>query len=239
MTLKMPGFGMGRQVENLQLTLQSQSLEKSIRLKETPIGVWSGQPQPRIEIKRGLTENPLCQICNQASESIMHMLRDCGHARHLWSKLCPANRKASFFSCMDLQMWITQHVKTSNAKHPDSWSLIFPLTLWWIWKWRNHYIFNNGADIPWEKTAFIRAKIDHQGPNMQIIKLCKQLISKPEWTVIIFHCYRESNKAADWLANYGTSHSMNLMIEEVPYPELAAILSEDMQGVAWPRIVNM
>ena len=61
------------------------------------------------------------------------------------------------------------------------------------------------------------------------------LISRNEWEVKVTHCYREANRAADWLANFGvTSQEKFVMLQAVPR-DLHAVLLEDLGGVAWPR----
>lgn len=37
-------------------------------------------------------------------------------------------------------------------------------------------------------------------PYFFIINKCKSLINRSEWVIEIQHCYREANRAADWLA---------------------------------------
>ncbi|KAL2941224.1 hypothetical protein RDABS01_029574 [Bienertia sinuspersici] len=44
--------------------------------------------------------------------------------------------------------------------NPDSWSYTFPLTLWWVWKWRNEKVFRNEQNINLDKVAFIRNKVE-------------------------------------------------------------------------------
>ncbi|KAL2941999.1 hypothetical protein RDABS01_030349 [Bienertia sinuspersici] len=283
-------------------------------------------------MKRHLTDDSSCGLCNHETESILHMLRDCEHAKVIWNKVCHQRIKQDFFGCNDPKEWIANHAQCPRASNPDSWAITFPLTLWWIWKWRNQSLFIYGANIPLDEVAFIKDKVaetcnalcnerlqaissiqqqqiyiqwkppcygwvalntdgaakgcpgaagaggilrdhrgicisfffanlhtctaikaellalkhgleiawskniqqvdvrldskacmqilerdnDYQGPNMQIIKLCKQIILRLEWIVTLTHCYRESNKAADWLSNHGISHDSRLEIDTVP-----------------------
>ncbi|KAL2902408.1 hypothetical protein RDABS01_027490 [Bienertia sinuspersici] len=77
------------------------------------------------------------------------------------------------------------------------------------------------------------------GPNMQLVKQCKQLIARPQWVVTISHCYRESNRAVDWLANEGVTQDENLLVDAHPPPNLARIILDDSYGVAFPRMTLM
>ncbi|KAL2925454.1 hypothetical protein RDABS01_000609 [Bienertia sinuspersici] len=79
---------------------------------------------------------------------------------------------------------------------------------------------------------------EHMGPNMQLVKQCKQLIAQPQWVVIASHCYREANSAADWLANVGVTQDANLHVDAHPPPSLARIISNDSIGVAFPRMAK-
>ena len=48
------------------------------------------------------------------------------------------------------------------------------------------------------------------------IKKCHLLIMDPKWTVEISHCFRESNKATDCLANRGVVQSTPLILYSNP-----------------------
>lgn len=67
---------------------------------------------------------------------------------------------------------------------------------------------------------------------------CKNLIASPDWTVKISHCYRESNKAADTLANIGVRLDVNLRLFSNPPSEIMTILYADNVGATWPRLIN-
>ena len=74
-------------------------------------------------------------------------------------------------------------------------------------------------------------------PFIQIIRKCHAFIKRDGWEVKITHCYREANRAADWLANYGVlNHQSVALLEAVP-KDLHAVLLEDLGGVSWPRMV--
>ena len=72
-------------------------------------------------------------------------------------------------------------------------------------------------------------------PFIHIIRKCLALINREEWEVKVTHCYREANRAADWLANYGVNlQEKFVMLQAVP-KDLHAVLLEDLGGVSWPR----
>lgn len=76
------------------------------------------------------------------------------------------------------------------------------------------------------------------GQCHHIINHCRYLVKKEDWEVKLVHCYREGNRAADWLANRGVEFDGNLhLLEDAPTP-LGRILHEDLVGVEWPRVVH-
>lgn len=74
-------------------------------------------------------------------------------------------------------------------------------------------------------------------PYFHIITHCKSQIAKSEWEVTIHHCYREANRAADWLANYGVGLVPKMVILEAAPAGLRDVLLEDLSGVALARMV--
>lgn len=54
------------------------------------------------------------------------------------------------------------------------------------------------------------------GPLQGMIKECQKIIHKKEWSVKVEHIYREANRCADWLANFGISCNSNLVYFETP-----------------------
>ncbi|KAL2944461.1 hypothetical protein RDABS01_032808 [Bienertia sinuspersici] len=76
------------------------------------------------------------------------------------------------------------------------------------------------------------------GANLQVVKQCLKLLSNPNWTVMISHCYRQANRAADWLANHGVSQNLHVNYPSYLPPGLAAVVREDNVGVAFPRLIK-
>lgn len=74
-------------------------------------------------------------------------------------------------------------------------------------------------------------------PFIHIIRKCNALIQNHEWMVRVEHCYREANRAADWLANFGVELVEKFVLLEAVPSDLRNILLEDLGGVAWPRMV--
>ena len=74
-------------------------------------------------------------------------------------------------------------------------------------------------------------------PFIHLVRRCKALVDRGEWEVRVSHCYREANRAADWLANYGVSSAQKLVIFEAVPRDLRAVLLEDLGGLALARMV--
>ncbi|PWA90722.1 non-LTR retroelement reverse transcriptase [Artemisia annua] len=77
----------------------------------------------------------------------------------------------------------------------------------------------------------------HHSPAFYSVQTCRDLLRSSGWEVKLEHCYRESNIAADWLANHGCEQEERLCMFDSPPPELGSIILEDVKGVAWPRVV--
>lgn len=63
------------------------------------------------------------------------------------------------------------------------------------------------------------------------------MVNKQDWEVVVSHCYREANRAADWLANYGVGLIPKLVIMEAAPVSLRTVLLEDVSGVVLLRRV--
>jgi len=59
-----------------------------------------------------------------------------------------------------------------------------------------------------------------------LVKKIQGLLNNPDWEIIVEHCYRESNKAADFLANMGIAQSTFSVTFEFPPISLMKILSK-------------
>jgi len=56
--------------------------------------------------------------------------------------------------------------------------------------------------------------------------------------VLISHCYRETNKVADALANMGCNLKSGVIIYDRPLPEIKEVLFVDSIGVGWLRMIS-
>ncbi|KAL2898889.1 hypothetical protein RDABS01_023971 [Bienertia sinuspersici] len=76
------------------------------------------------------------------------------------------------------------------------------------------------------------------GECHHIINYFRHLLRLEDREVLIMHVYREGNRGADWLANYGADHDDHLLIFYQALDGLTPILNDDISGVAVPRVVS-
>ncbi|KAL2902360.1 hypothetical protein RDABS01_027442 [Bienertia sinuspersici] len=240
------------------------------------------------------------------------------------------------------------------SKYSDDWTIMFPLVIWWVWKWRNMEVFDRNGDIPFDKLTFLKVKFEEtlkamhrenivavtkilkqeayiawrfplygwvalntdgaakgtpgpaggggllrdytgsclgafsmnlgvcnairaelmalkqglllarlksikkldirvdseacvkllnteteqHGPKSQLVRACVEL-NRKEWNVVLSHCYREANRAADWLANRGVAQEPHIMFEDQPPTALRPFLEYDIRGITCPRMINV
>ncbi|KAK8499600.1 hypothetical protein V6N11_025515 [Hibiscus sabdariffa] len=87
---------------------------------------------------------PRCCSC----ETILHVLRDCSKARHVWSAIFGSVLAAHFY-VDTLDIWLLWNLRCSMpTPFPNiPWPVLFASTCWHIWKSRNDSIFS-GIDAP-------------------------------------------------------------------------------------------
>lgn len=84
----------------------------------------------------------------------MHIVRDCCYTRQIWCNLLPSVNHAAFFN-LDLKNWFEHNLKGSFSRVSPSWNLIWGVTIWNLWKWRNCFTFQEGFQKPADPIANI------------------------------------------------------------------------------------
>jgi len=82
-------------------------------------------------VRRHLSENAICSVCNGAEETILHVLRDCPAMEPIWRRLLPLRRHHEFFS-QSLLEWLFTNMDPVKG----IWPTLFGMGIWWAWKWR-------------------------------------------------------------------------------------------------------
>lgn len=91
---------------------------------------------------RHMSTSPQCSMCGNQAESIIHVLRDCGKARSVWLQLLPGEYIPTFFAMNDDE-WLKNNLADLGTRlNGLLWSTLFGVTCWFLWKWRNQYIFS-------------------------------------------------------------------------------------------------
>ena len=303
--------------------------------------------------KRRLVDDPKCFICGARAETTLHLLRDCPAARCVWRKVGVLSEHPHFF-LGDIQHWVISNLDLHLDNMDENWNTHFCVTVWWIWKWRNNFVFGRTSEIPTDPGIFLQERfketrkglscgefmassssysrqevfiswqappvnwvvlntdgaakgvpgpagggglfrdnrgflvsafianfghctafkaealallqglemarelhikklvvqLDNQacvqaiigdvegsGECTHIINACRRLVRDSSWDIRVSHIFREGNRAADWLANYGVAQPLRFFVlEDIPL-SFSRILEEDCRGVALPRFI--
>ncbi|CAN0886785.1 Putative ribonuclease H protein At1g65750 [Linum grandiflorum] len=86
--------------------------------------------------RRHLTTQVGCSICPTVTESCLHVLRDCGFAKQVWSRFFPTVIAANEL-VKDHSGWLDDHIRHSDLTH----SISFGVGVWLLWRVRNKRLF--------------------------------------------------------------------------------------------------
>lgn len=106
--------------------------------------------------KRGFTMDERCTICGAEKEDVEHTIRSCPAAAAVWRSI-NAEEITGMSSSMDFEGWLYTNLtgKPGGQKRKQR-SARFVITIWWIWKWRNDYIFNGTKKEVKEKIEWLQ-----------------------------------------------------------------------------------
>ncbi|KAG8499648.1 hypothetical protein CXB51_006070 [Gossypium anomalum] len=104
--------------------------------------------------RRGISHSSSCTVCGNDLEDLVHVLRDCPNANDVWKIVVPDQLKQRFFSLpfhdwFILNLCFHERLQESGV----TWSCLFGLIEWRIWKNRNLFIFQN---ISWIATEVVK-----------------------------------------------------------------------------------
>ncbi|KAK7243331.1 hypothetical protein RIF29_38124 [Crotalaria pallida] len=85
-----------------------------------------------MRVKRHLSSDPYCSICNAHLETELHCLRDCSMSIQVWSFCGFANLQD--FRTMNFFEWLHSHATGPHTR-------LFITVHWWIWRFRNAMVF--------------------------------------------------------------------------------------------------
>lgn len=108
---------------------------------------------------------------NEEEESTLHILRNCPAARSVWRKIGKQAGLPSFFQG-ELKAWIMSNLKFIDDSENESWSILFCTALWWIWRWRNCYVFWRSNDIPVDVGGFLKVRVEETKRSLLNLEDC-------------------------------------------------------------------
>lgn len=87
--------------------------------------------------------DPLCPLCHQFEETVMHLFIECSVAKHIWFGLSFQQLIQFDFPWIDDYFLYWHDSICGLSPYNVSWSSIGPLVLWCIWKTRCEVVFKN------------------------------------------------------------------------------------------------
>ncbi|XP_015946532.1 uncharacterized protein LOC107471560 [Arachis duranensis] len=150
----------------------------------------AGESSAEFRLGRGLALSSTCHRCQNGSESILHCLRECPSAKEVWTLL------GLYSDNSNLHDWLYRGARSGDA-------FLFFSTIWWIWRSRNHDLFN--IDDSWSASkvvSLIRSSVRefhtifamHQ--SLSPLSLCLHWVPPPVHSVKL-------NCDASWFAPSG------------------------------------
>ena len=105
--------------------------------------------------KRGMTNDPLCPLCELEYEDTKHITRHCSEAQRVWAFFF-GNRMGIHGNRLGFREWIEENVM--GCKHQEDWPTKFITTIWYLWKWQNAACFKFGRNITIDKPYFLMGR---------------------------------------------------------------------------------
>ncbi|MBA0758008.1 hypothetical protein Gotri_021044 [Gossypium trilobum] len=103
---------------------------------------------------QGIGHNNSCTLCGHDFEDLAHVLRNYPSAKDAWMLVIPDQLKQRFFSA-SFQDWLILNLCFHERLQGSglTWSCLFGLIAWLIWKNRNLFIFQH---ISWAATEVVK-----------------------------------------------------------------------------------
>lgn len=119
-------------------------------------------------VRRHMADSDVCPLCKGASESLIHVLRDCPAMMGIWMRVVPVMEQRRFFETSLLE-WMYGNLKERSDSERRSWPTLFALTVWWGWKWRCGYVFGEDSRcrdrVKFLKSAVAEVEAAHLAAN--------------------------------------------------------------------------
>ncbi|CAH9100084.1 unnamed protein product [Cuscuta epithymum] len=147
-------------------------------------------------VRRHLSDDHICHICNDEDETVLHMVRDCTFAALCWKNAALGLARTGDNSFNSLE-WLRSHCQekrdnTGRIPHAS----IFAYIIWFIWKSRNAWIFE-GVPLNAERVvrnAYAQAEEYNVFTSTQDIKQLK-VPKRIKW---LPHCFKLNCDDSSW-----------------------------------------
>lgn len=109
--------------------------------------------------RRGMTDDSFCHICRDKIEDADHVMRKCPATNLLWSKVLPSFHANTLNE--SFKEWLDHGISNKgNHLRPVNDNVIFAVTIWLVWKWRNEEIFSNSTHHLHSKVSWINSQVE-------------------------------------------------------------------------------
>lgn len=119
-------------------------------------------PVREVLANRGVQCDATCPLCRNASETAIHLLRECPYAMQIWRKVgIPTPLEASYN--LEMLQWLKVNCLSSHDILSNSvpWKILFTFTVWNLWKHRNKVVFENCVLNPRLHYTCIKHVVDY------------------------------------------------------------------------------
>lgn len=132
-----------------------------------------------------MTDYGTCGLCSQEEESTLHALRDCPSSYKVWKDMGVQNLFPEYFK-VSAHDWWKNNINLDNKVLWDSaWKIVFGVTCWLLWKWRNCHVFKDVERIPFDKCNTIKALVEEckwsWSPSL-IRRIPHSIVHRVSWT---------------------------------------------------------
>lgn len=93
-----------------------------------------------------LTQVSSCNLCHTTTESLLHVLSDCGFSHSVWvalfSSLSIPTPVASDFFSDNREVWLLRNISSQGEFNVQHWGVLFGIMCCSIWNSRNQTVFS-------------------------------------------------------------------------------------------------
>lgn len=106
-------------------------------------------------VRRSLASDPYCEGCPYIEETPSHVFQNCQSARKVWHHLL-GRENWHAFRIGRVKDWLFSNLEENKNKDGyEDWDIVFGVTLWLLWKWRNERVFNK-KEFPTNSSFIIK-----------------------------------------------------------------------------------